>query len=148
MWPPVDMLTKDGYDLQWGTNVVGHFYFTELLMPALIAGAATSPDHHARVITTSSSGAYGETLHFETFKDGPARRKMTTEKLYYQSKHVGIADISLIFGSSGLVLTITSRRETLSSPGRSRSDTETRASSLFRSTQVPSPCLHCSARRR
>jgi retinol dehydrogenase-12 len=22
MWTPLDMLTKDGYDLQWGTNVV------------------------------------------------------------------------------------------------------------------------------
>ena len=82
------MLTKAGYDLQWGTNVLGHFYFTELLMPALVAGAKTSPDHHARVVTTSSSGAYAETLHFDTFKDGPARKKMSTEQLYYQSKHV------------------------------------------------------------
>ena len=23
MWPPVDLLTEDGFDLQWGTNVVG-----------------------------------------------------------------------------------------------------------------------------
>ena len=88
MWPPRELLTKDGYDLQWGTNVLGHFYFTELLIPVLVAGAKTSPDGHARVITTSSSGAYAETLHFDTFKEGPARKKMTTEQLYYQSKHV------------------------------------------------------------
>ncbi|KAI0662127.1 NAD(P)-binding protein [Cubamyces menziesii] len=86
MWPPVPMTTKDGYDLQFGTNVLGHFYFTELLMPALIAGVASSPDHHARVITTSSSGAYLNTLHWDTFKDTPQRRKMAREALYYQSK--------------------------------------------------------------
>ncbi|TBU26106.1 NAD(P)-binding protein [Dichomitus squalens] len=90
MWPPLDELTKDGYDLQWGTNVVGHFYFTELLMPALLAGVKTSPDHHARVITTASSGAYLETLHFETFRDGPERRKLSTEALYYQTKHANV----------------------------------------------------------
>ena len=90
MWPPVDQLTKDGYDLQWGTNVVGHWYLTELLMPALLAGVKTSPDQHARVVTTASSGAYLNTLHWDTFKDTPARRKMSTEALYYQSKHVRV----------------------------------------------------------
>ncbi|KAI0355004.1 NAD(P)-binding protein [Trametes cingulata] len=86
MWPPVDQVTKEGYDLQFGTNVLGHFYFTELLMPALIAGVSSSPDHHTRVITTSSSGAYFDTLHWDTFKDGPARRKMNSQTLYFQSK--------------------------------------------------------------
>lgn len=88
--PPIDMLTKDGYDLQFGTNVVGHFYFTELLMPALIAGVASSPDHHTRIITTSSSGAYLGKIRFETFKDSPTRRKTPTDALYYQSKLVRI----------------------------------------------------------
>ncbi|KAI0369416.1 NAD(P)-binding protein [Pilatotrama ljubarskyi] len=63
MMPPIDQVTKDGYDLQFGTNVLGHFYFTELVMPALLAGVESSPDHHARVITTSSAGAYLESLH-------------------------------------------------------------------------------------
>ncbi|KAI0350182.1 NAD-P-binding protein [Trametes cingulata] len=86
LMPPIDQVTKEGYDLQFGTNVLGHFYFTELLMPALLAGVQSSPDHHARVITTSSSRAYVETLHWETFKDGPARRKMPLGNLYSQSK--------------------------------------------------------------
>lgn len=88
MWPPIDLLTKDGYDLQWGTNVVGHYYFTELLMPALLAGVKTSPDQHARVITTASSGAYFDTLHWDTFKDTPERKKLSKQNLYFQSKHV------------------------------------------------------------
>ena len=86
--PPIEMTTKDGYDLQWGTNVLGHFYFTELLMPALISGVQTSPDHHVRVVTASSLGAYVGTIDFETFKDGPARRKKRTEFLYFNSKLV------------------------------------------------------------
>lgn len=106
MTPPRELVTADGYDLQFGTNVIGtfaflkyasvlnsqvvqgHFLFTELLMPALIAGKDTSPDKHARVITTSSAGAYPGSLHWDTFKDDPARRKMTTYSLYYQSKFV------------------------------------------------------------
>ncbi|KAI0775581.1 NAD-P-binding protein [Trametes elegans] len=86
MWPPPELVTADGYDLQFGTNVLGHFYFTELLMPALIAGVQSSPDHHARIITTSSCGAYARSLQWDTFKDGPARRKLSTYALYFQSK--------------------------------------------------------------
>lgn len=85
----MDQLTPEGLDLQWGTNVVGHWYFTELLMPALIAGVQSSPDHHARVVTTSSSGAYLATVDFDTLKDGPIRRaKMDPLALYVQSKFV------------------------------------------------------------
>ncbi|KAH9849461.1 clathrin adaptor complex small chain-domain-containing protein [Lenzites betulinus] len=86
MMPPTKDITKDGYDLQFGTNVIGHFYFTQLLMPALIAGAQTSPDGHARVVTTSSSSAYVGEMRFDTFKDGPARRKLASDALYSQSK--------------------------------------------------------------
>ena len=88
MFPPIEQLTADGYDLQFGTNVLGHFYLTELLMPALIAGVKSSPDRHTRVITTSSSGAYFGSLQFETFKDGPARQRLLPDTLYYQSKLV------------------------------------------------------------
>ena len=90
MWQPVEMTTKDGYDLQFGTNVVGHFYLTELLMPALVEGVKTSPDNHARVVTTASSAAYLGTLQWDSFKDGPARRKLSTGDLYNQSKLVRI----------------------------------------------------------
>ena len=88
MWPALDALTEDGYDLQWGTNVLGHFYLTRLLMPALTASAVSSPDGHARVVTTSSGGAYLGTLRYDTMKEGPARRALTTETLYFQSKLV------------------------------------------------------------
>ncbi|KAI0747564.1 NAD(P)-binding protein [Fomes fomentarius] len=85
--PLPDQLTVDGFDLQWGVNVVGHWYLTELLIPALLAGAVSSPDQHARVITISSIGAYAASLDFDTFRDTPARRMQTGKNtLYYQSK--------------------------------------------------------------
>ncbi len=88
MFPPIDWLHEDGYDLQWGTNIVAPFLFTELLLPALLSGVKTSPDHHARIVTTSSCGAYLHTINWDTFRDGPTRRQKTPEELYYQSKHV------------------------------------------------------------
>ena len=88
MLPPAKLTTADGYDLQFGTNVLGHFYLTELLMPALIAGVKSSPEHHTSGLTTSSSGAYFGSLQFETFKDGPARQRLLPDTLYYQSKLV------------------------------------------------------------
>ena len=67
---------------------VGHFLFTERLMPALFAGAKTSTDHHARIITLSSSMALIGKIALDTIRDGPARRKMSGEAMYSQTKLV------------------------------------------------------------
>lgn len=91
MDPPVDMITADGFDLQFGTNVIGHWLFTELLMPAILAASAASSDK-PRVITTSSSGAYFTSkFRYDTFRDGPERRKLSSAQLYAQSKFVSAA---------------------------------------------------------
>ena len=42
--------TRDGFEMQFGTNHLGHFLLTRLLMPALTASAP------ARVVTLSSGG--------------------------------------------------------------------------------------------
>jgi retinol dehydrogenase-12 len=92
MFPPLEKTTVDGYDLQFGTNVVGHFYLTKLLLPELRAGAQASPDGKARVVNTSSMGhQLMPGLNFNTFKDGPARKKLDPKKLYGQSKFVRLA---------------------------------------------------------
>ncbi|CCM05600.1 uncharacterized protein FIBRA_07828 [Fibroporia radiculosa] len=96
MVPPIDMVSADGYDLQFGTNVVGHFLFTELLLPALRAATQSSVDHHARVITTSSSGAMICPIDWDTLKDGPARRKKSINLLYAQSKFVSTRSLLLV----------------------------------------------------
>ncbi|KAJ7348842.1 NAD(P)-binding protein [Mycena albidolilacea] len=75
MTPPVDQLTAQGYDLQFGTNVLGHFFLTELLLPALTASHAHS-SVPARIINISSS-AYSVSpkrdIFFDAIKGGPAR---------------------------------------------------------------------------
>ena len=58
-------------------------------MPALEEAAKSLPDGHARIVTTSSSGAYLDTLHWDTFRDNlAARKKLGTQNLYFQSKFV------------------------------------------------------------
>lgn len=57
----------------------------------LIATAKSSPDGHARIVNTSSSGSeMVGALDFNTFRDGPARKKKSTQTLYLQSKLVSI----------------------------------------------------------
>ncbi|KAG8699821.1 hypothetical protein FRC09_006358 [Ceratobasidium sp. 395] len=49
---PVELKTVDGYDLQFGTNVLGHYLFTTLLLPTLIHTAQINGT--ARIVNTSS----------------------------------------------------------------------------------------------
>ncbi|KAL5519884.1 hypothetical protein ACEPAG_1544 [Sanghuangporus baumii] len=110
MWPPIEMLTAQGYDLQFGTNVFGHFYLTKLLLPQLIEGSKSSPEGKARVVTVSSivrhlsQGA----VDYETLTDGPRRRKFGTIALYNQSK-LGVVllsrEFARRFGDQGIVFT-------------------------------------------
>lgn len=45
--------TKEGYEIQFGTNHVGHALLTKLLMPTLLK-TAEAPDADVRVINVSS----------------------------------------------------------------------------------------------
>ncbi|OAX33475.1 NAD(P)-binding protein [Rhizopogon vinicolor AM-OR11-026] len=106
MTPPVEMLTDDGYDLQFGTNVLGHFYLTKLLMPALLAAAAI--DGSARVVNTASNGHWLSGLDYNTFRDSPARRNKSSTGLYGQSKTGNIifaAELARRYGDQGVVST-------------------------------------------
>jgi retinol dehydrogenase-12 len=106
MTVPMDQLTADGYDLQWGTNVVvrtrftcvlpslrdlipfpqGHWLLQELLIPALARAAASAPDGRARVVHTSSDAAYIGKIDYTTVRPGASRTKKGTMGLYSQSK--------------------------------------------------------------
>ena len=46
--------TKDGYEIQFGTNHIGHFFFTKLLMPTLQRTAEGNRD--VRIVNLSSKG--------------------------------------------------------------------------------------------
>ena len=85
---PIDWLTADGYDMQFGCNVLGHHFFTQLLLPALLAGTEHSGEK-SRVVTVSSAASYmGPGIDFDTFVDGKKRRWTPSEILYCQSKLV------------------------------------------------------------
>ncbi|KAJ7025335.1 hypothetical protein C8F04DRAFT_1269226 [Mycena alexandri] len=87
MIPPMEQVTAQNIDLQFGTNVLGHFYLTKLLLPTLLATAAATPGHPARVVNTSS--LVSESVHsinFNTLKDSPARKRAGPNALYGQSK--------------------------------------------------------------
>lgn len=47
-------LTKDGHEMQFGTNHLAHFLLFQLLRPALLA--SSTPEFHSRVVNVASSG--------------------------------------------------------------------------------------------
>ena len=113
MAPPVDMKTANGYDIQFGTNVLGHYLFTMSLLPVLIHTAQTRKhrvphvykiDHSfawmidgpVRVVNTSSVGhwfALKGGIDYATIVPNDARadelrNRLGKERLYAQSKWV------------------------------------------------------------
>ncbi|KAK7442478.1 short-chain alcohol dehydrogenase [Stygiomarasmius scandens] len=90
MNPPISKLTTDGFDLQFGTNVIGHFLLTKLLVPLLSAGAEASSTPSRIVNMSSSAQMFVDTINFNAIHDGPARRKMGPAALYMQSKFANV----------------------------------------------------------
>lgn len=77
MNPPVRRETSDGFELQFGTNYLGHFALTAGLLPLLRKG--TQP----RVVTLSSIAARGGKINFG---DLNAERDYKPMPVYSQSK--------------------------------------------------------------
>lgn len=69
--------TADGYELQLGTNHLGHFALTGLLLPALVRG------ERPRVVTVSSTEHKGGHLNFD---DLQLEHGYAPRKAYQQSK--------------------------------------------------------------
>jgi NAD(P)-dependent dehydrogenase (short-subunit alcohol dehydrogenase family) len=85
--PPHRQLTRDGFELQFGTNHLGHFALTGLLLPALLsssAGAAAS-----RILTVSSIAHRGATMDFANlqwergYRPWPAYRRSKLANLLF-----------------------------------------------------------------
>ncbi|SFW90726.1 oxidoreductase [Amycolatopsis australiensis] len=70
--------TADGFELQLGTNYLGHAALTWLLMPALRGGK------HARVVTLSSLAATGARIHLDD--PNAEHRRYNPAAAYGQSK--------------------------------------------------------------
>jgi NAD(P)-dependent dehydrogenase (short-subunit alcohol dehydrogenase family) len=82
MAPPTRKGTADGFELQFGTNVLGHFALTSLLMPALDRAAAES-DERPRIVTVASIAHKRGQLNFD---DLQSARNYSPMKAYQQSK--------------------------------------------------------------
>lgn len=107
MEPEIDELTEEGYDLTIGVNVIGHFYFTKLLLPALLAVSQNTPGTAARIVNTASfASELANKLDYDTFKDGPIRRKLGSVSMYYQSKFANLlysTEFSRRYHEAGIV---------------------------------------------
>ncbi len=69
MMPPYG-LTKDGFELQFGTNHLGHFALTGLLMPSLLAAPGS------RIVTVSSNGHRAGRMNFADLQSSRHYQKM------------------------------------------------------------------------
>jgi len=74
--------TADGFEQQFGTNHLGHFLLTNLLVPALVAGAP------ARVVSVSSAGHQMGSVDFED--PNFERREYNGWESYGQAKTANI----------------------------------------------------------
>lgn len=77
MVPPTRQETADGFELQFGTNYLGHFALTAHLLPLLRASAA------ARVVTLSSVAARNGHIDFD---DLQYTKDYNANRAYAQSK--------------------------------------------------------------
>ena len=86
MIPPVDQLTTQKFDLQFGTNVLGHFLFIRLLYPLLVS--TTTPSDPSRIVWVASSMQYyfNPPLKYDWITDTEVRKKQDSWSLYMQSK--------------------------------------------------------------
>lgn len=57
--------TADGLEMQFGTNHIGHFLLTNLLMPAILNGGETGD---SRIVNLSSRGHHFDGVHFDDLK--------------------------------------------------------------------------------
>jgi NAD(P)-dependent dehydrogenase (short-subunit alcohol dehydrogenase family) len=77
MTPPARRETSDGFELQFGTNYLGHFALTAHLLPLLKKG------RNPRVVTLGSVAARGGAINFD---DLQAERSYKPFPVYSQSK--------------------------------------------------------------
>jgi NAD(P)-dependent dehydrogenase (short-subunit alcohol dehydrogenase family) len=91
MAPKKRLETKDGFEIQFGTNVVGHFVLTAVLLPALVRAAAANNQQRPRIVTLASIAHKRGQLNFDDLQSKKSYKPM---EAYGQSK---LADLMLAF---------------------------------------------------
>ncbi|KAK9365523.1 hypothetical protein V1509DRAFT_632899 [Lipomyces kononenkoae] len=104
MIPPVGSKTTQGYELQWGTNVVAHFLLNRFLSPLQLRTAESAPAGSVRTIWVSSSAhhfgpePYG--VNFDDINYDRAAKKPAPFLTYGQSK---VGDVLLAYEYANMV---------------------------------------------
>jgi NAD(P)-dependent dehydrogenase (short-subunit alcohol dehydrogenase family) len=85
MASPYEM-TKDGYEIQWQTNYLAHWVFTDHLLPLMLKTARDVPASTVRIVNISSSGQLGAPktgINFDdlAMKDGTPWHRYSQTKL-------------------------------------------------------------------
>ncbi len=83
MRPPKRLETKDNFELQFGTNVLGHFALTCRLMPALERSRSAYLEDAPRIVTVSSIAHRRAVLNFDDLQQNKGYNPM---RAYGQSK--------------------------------------------------------------
>jgi len=91
--PPIETLTAQGYDMQFGTNVLGPYFFTKMLLPLMETTAASLPTSEpARIVEVSSEShninpwSGSGVINYEVVRDNTARSQASSSDLYCHSK--------------------------------------------------------------
>ncbi|WP_446741806.1 oxidoreductase [Silvibacterium acidisoli] len=106
--PPARQLTADGFELQFGTNHLGHFALTGLLLPVLLLA------HEARIVTVSSIAHRGGKIRLDDpnwdrgYEPWPAYRQSKLANLLFafeldrriREMHEGILSVAVHPGIS------------------------------------------------
>lgn len=102
---PTREVTKDGFEMQFGTNYLAHFYLFQNLKDLLLAGAElSSPDFASRVVNLSSIGHRVTTVRLEDI-NFEQEGKYGAWPAYGSSKTAAIwmaNQIERVYGSKGI----------------------------------------------
>ena len=91
MAPPKRLLTQDGFELQFGTNVLGHFALTCLLMPLLEQARSARVEDAPRIVTIASIAHKRGCIDFDDLQSAKHYNPM---QAYAQTK---LADLMFTF---------------------------------------------------
>ncbi|KAJ7038068.1 NAD-P-binding protein [Mycena alexandri] len=119
---PIEELTKQGFDMQFGTLPSPQ----KCLLPLLLAAAQSSPDKKARVVNQSSSAQmFVDTIHLDALTDRPARKKLGKFGNIVLSD-----DLARRYGPEGIV-------STSGNPGNNKTDLQRHTPGAFMMLFVP-----------
>jgi NAD(P)-dependent dehydrogenase (short-subunit alcohol dehydrogenase family) len=79
---PKRQTTKEGLEGQFGANHVGHFLFTNLLMPKILASASASDKGATRVINLTSLGHRLSPVRFSDYNLEKSNEEVPEEERY------------------------------------------------------------------